>query len=263
MRVVRDGAAARVHPRQAGVEGRLADALGLRGRALRALGRRPLLARLVVPGRRPDRATRSSAASPRSARCTPSSASPGRRRCRARAGAVPTPGDALEILEVPVLRWLFARRRPNQAIKVAFDQEIHRLYDEWDALERKVAAGTAGARRDHRRTSARSRTAERRAAAHAAAGGRTGRSRRSSTSPRATRRSSSASSPGSDADARRRAPAARPRRRLGRVLHARGRAHPRCATSPTPPCSPRSTSRTARPSRCCATTSPTTGRSTA
>ncbi|MFC5141448.1 lysine--tRNA ligase [Actinomycetospora rhizophila] len=59
-------------------------------------------------------------------------------------GSVPTPGDALEILEVPVLRWQFARRRPNQAIKVAFDQEIHRLYDEWDALERKVAAGTAG-----------------------------------------------------------------------------------------------------------------------
>jgi lysyl-tRNA synthetase class 1 len=60
-------------------------------------------------------------------------------------GGVPTPGDALEILEAPVLRWLFARRRPNQAIKVAFDQEIHRLYDEWDALERKVAAGTIGA----------------------------------------------------------------------------------------------------------------------
>ncbi|WP_133825379.1 lysine--tRNA ligase [Actinomycetospora succinea] len=59
-------------------------------------------------------------------------------------GSVPTPGDALEILEVPVLRWQFARRRPNQAIKVAFDQEIHRLYDEWDALGRKVAAGTAG-----------------------------------------------------------------------------------------------------------------------
>lgn len=59
-------------------------------------------------------------------------------------GSVPTPGDALEILEVPVLRWQFTRRRPNQAIKVAFDQEIHRLYDEWDALGRKVAAGTAG-----------------------------------------------------------------------------------------------------------------------
>ncbi|GLZ47883.1 lysine--tRNA ligase [Actinomycetospora sp. NBRC 106375] len=59
-------------------------------------------------------------------------------------GAVPTPGDALAILETPVLRWLFARRRPNQAIKVAFDAELHRLYDEWDALERKVAAGTAG-----------------------------------------------------------------------------------------------------------------------
>jgi lysyl-tRNA synthetase, class I len=58
-------------------------------------------------------------------------------------GAVPTPADALEIMEAPLLRWLYARRRPNQSFKVAFDQEIHRLYDEWDALEKKVAAGTA------------------------------------------------------------------------------------------------------------------------
>ncbi len=58
-------------------------------------------------------------------------------------GAVPTPADALEILEAPLLRWLYARRRPNQSFKVAFDQEIQRLYDEWDALEQKVAAGTA------------------------------------------------------------------------------------------------------------------------
>ncbi len=34
---------------------------------------------------------------------------------------------------------------PNQAIKVAFDAELSRLYDEWDALGRKVAAGTTGA----------------------------------------------------------------------------------------------------------------------
>lgn len=58
-------------------------------------------------------------------------------------GAVPTPGEALEIMEAPLLRWLYARRRPNQSFKVAFDAEIHRLYDEWDALGRKVAAGTA------------------------------------------------------------------------------------------------------------------------
>jgi len=60
-------------------------------------------------------------------------------------GGVPTPGDALRIMEAPLLRWLYARRRPNQSFKVAFDQEIHRLYDEWDALGAKVAAGTAPA----------------------------------------------------------------------------------------------------------------------
>jgi lysyl-tRNA synthetase class 1 len=58
-------------------------------------------------------------------------------------GAVPTPTDALEIMEAPVLRWLYARRRPNQSFKVAFDHEIYRLYDEWDTLDRTVAAGSA------------------------------------------------------------------------------------------------------------------------
>ncbi len=58
-------------------------------------------------------------------------------------GAVPTAADALEIMEAPLLRWLYARRRPNQSFKVAFDQEIQRLYDEWDALERKVRDGSA------------------------------------------------------------------------------------------------------------------------
>jgi lysyl-tRNA synthetase class 1 len=58
-------------------------------------------------------------------------------------GAVPTPADALEIMEAPLLRWLYTRRRPNQSFKVAFDQEIQRLYDEWDALERTVRTGTA------------------------------------------------------------------------------------------------------------------------
>ncbi|MFI6174596.1 lysine--tRNA ligase [Nonomuraea sp. NPDC051191] len=58
-------------------------------------------------------------------------------------GDVPTPADALAIMEAPVLRWLYARRKPAQSFKIAFDQEIQRLYDEWDALARKVAAGQA------------------------------------------------------------------------------------------------------------------------
>ncbi|MEU9602846.1 lysine--tRNA ligase [Streptomyces sp. NPDC048057] len=57
-------------------------------------------------------------------------------------GGVPTPGDALKIMEAPLLRWLYARRRPNQAFKIAFDQEIQRLYDEWDKLGAKVADGS-------------------------------------------------------------------------------------------------------------------------
>jgi lysyl-tRNA synthetase class 1 len=59
------------------------------------------------------------------------------------AGAVPTPGDALKIMEPAVLRWLYARRRPNQSFKIAFDQEIYRLYDEWDALTNRIGQGTA------------------------------------------------------------------------------------------------------------------------
>ncbi|MFB9394282.1 lysine--tRNA ligase [Streptomyces coeruleoprunus] len=57
-------------------------------------------------------------------------------------GGVPTPADALKIMEAPLLRWLYARRKPNQSFKIAFDQEIQRLYDEWDKLEAKVADGT-------------------------------------------------------------------------------------------------------------------------
>ncbi|WP_151771888.1 lysine--tRNA ligase [Streptomyces abyssomicinicus] len=58
-------------------------------------------------------------------------------------GGVPTPADALKIMEPQILRWLYARRRPNQSFKVAFDQEIQRLYDEWDRLEAKVKDGSA------------------------------------------------------------------------------------------------------------------------
>jgi lysyl-tRNA synthetase class 1 len=58
-------------------------------------------------------------------------------------GGVPTPADALEVMEPQLLRWLYARRRPNQSFDVAFGPELQRLYDEWDALVRKVESGAA------------------------------------------------------------------------------------------------------------------------
>ncbi|PWI45562.1 lysine--tRNA ligase [Streptomyces sp. ICBB 8177] len=58
-------------------------------------------------------------------------------------GGVPTAEDALRIMEPQLLRWLYARRQPKQAFNISFDQEISRTYDEWDALERKIADGSA------------------------------------------------------------------------------------------------------------------------
>lgn len=55
-------------------------------------------------------------------------------------GGVPTPSMALRYMEPPLLRWLYARKRPNQAFDVALDAEIQRMYDEWDGLVRKVGA---------------------------------------------------------------------------------------------------------------------------
>jgi len=67
----------------------------------------------------------------------------GQSKMSSSAGAAPTPSDALEIFEAPLLRWLYARRRPEQSITLAFGDEVGRVYDEWDALTRKVADGTA------------------------------------------------------------------------------------------------------------------------
>lgn len=60
-------------------------------------------------------------------------------------GGVPIPNDALEVMEPQVLRWLYARRRPNQSFEISFGPELQRIYDEWDALGRKVAVGSAQA----------------------------------------------------------------------------------------------------------------------
>jgi lysyl-tRNA synthetase, class I len=67
----------------------------------------------------------------------------GKAKMSSSAGSAPTPADALEIFEAPLVRWLYARRRPEQSFSIAFDQEVGRVYDEWDALTRKVADGTA------------------------------------------------------------------------------------------------------------------------
>jgi lysyl-tRNA synthetase class 1 len=58
-------------------------------------------------------------------------------------GGVPTPAQALGIMEAPLLRWLYSRKRPSQSITVSFGQELQRMYDEWDATTARVAAGTA------------------------------------------------------------------------------------------------------------------------
>jgi lysyl-tRNA synthetase class 1 len=60
-------------------------------------------------------------------------------------GGAPDAGDALRIMEAAVLRWQYARRRMNQSFDVAFGTELQRLYDEWDALARKIGDGSAGA----------------------------------------------------------------------------------------------------------------------
>src|SRR5580658_8916138 len=58
-------------------------------------------------------------------------------------GGAPTPADALEIFEAPVLRWLYARRRPDQSFTLVFNSEVGRVYDEWDKLSLEVAEGGA------------------------------------------------------------------------------------------------------------------------
>jgi lysyl-tRNA synthetase, class I len=56
-------------------------------------------------------------------------------------GGAPTPLDALEIFEPSLLRWLYARKRPEQSFTLGFQAEVSRAYDEWDALSQKVAEG--------------------------------------------------------------------------------------------------------------------------
>jgi len=43
-----------------------------------------------------------------------------------------SPAELLEIYEPKLLKWLYLRKRPDQAFSLAFDTEIYRQYDEFD-----------------------------------------------------------------------------------------------------------------------------------
>lgn len=69
----------------------------------------------------------------------------GRSKISSSAGTSATPRAALDILEPPMIRWLYVRRSPMQKFSIDFGQEVLRLYDEWDAYEKKVLDGLANA----------------------------------------------------------------------------------------------------------------------
>lgn len=61
-------------------------------------------------------------------------------------GNAVSPRQLLEIYEEPLLKWIYARKNPEQPFNIAFDSEIFRQYDEMD---REVAAYRAGTLEDH------------------------------------------------------------------------------------------------------------------
>lgn len=67
----------------------------------------------------------------------------GRAKVSSSAGTLATLTAALDVLEPAIVRWLYVRRTPGQSFVVDFGTEVMRLYDEWDALGRRVAAGEA------------------------------------------------------------------------------------------------------------------------
>jgi lysyl-tRNA synthetase, class I len=63
----------------------------------------------------------------------------GRSKMSSSAGSSATPRAALDILEPPILRWLYLRRNPGQKFNIDFGQEVIRLYDEWDTFAARAA----------------------------------------------------------------------------------------------------------------------------
>jgi lysyl-tRNA synthetase class 1 len=59
------------------------------------------------------------------------------------AGTDATPANALAILEPPMLRWLYVRSEIKSSFNINFDDQIFRIYDEWDRLMQRVKDGKA------------------------------------------------------------------------------------------------------------------------
>jgi lysyl-tRNA synthetase class 1 len=61
-------------------------------------------------------------------------------------GGAAIPATALDVIEPAIVRWLYVRRLPSQSFAIDLSpRAIQRLYDEWDRLESRVAAGEAEA----------------------------------------------------------------------------------------------------------------------
>lgn len=58
-------------------------------------------------------------------------------------GTLATPSNALKVLEPAILRWLYVRTDARKSFKISFDDQIMRLYDEWDRLVKKNDEGKA------------------------------------------------------------------------------------------------------------------------
>lgn len=56
-------------------------------------------------------------------------------------GGAMTPGDLVKIYEPELLKWLYARKRPDQEFNLAFDTEVFRLYNEFDRCVAQAKAG--------------------------------------------------------------------------------------------------------------------------
>ena len=61
------------------------------------------------------------------------------------AGKLFTLGEALEVYDPQMVRWIFANQRPNHDFAIAFDQDVIKTYDEFDRAE-KAATGPAPAK---------------------------------------------------------------------------------------------------------------------
>lgn len=67
----------------------------------------------------------------------------GRTKISSSSGTEATPEFALRFIEPALLRFLYLRRAPGTKFTIDFGADIWRQYDEWDAVQKKVAAGTA------------------------------------------------------------------------------------------------------------------------